>query len=376
MPEKIRVLQVFGSLHVGGAETRMMEVFRGIDRSQYAFDFLTMDLSAQHYEQEIRELGGRVFKIAPPRKNPFENLKNIYNVLKSNGPYHAIHAHTSFHCGLAMLAAKCAGVPVRISHARTTGSKHGNGFVQRWMLRGGRFLIAAFATHRLAISKDAARYLFGKKACTKKNVTVLPNAIDTDLYFQQPFPSCQKLYEEAGFSEDHFIIGHVGRFEQMKNHIFLLNLFREVYQQNDQARLVLIGDGSLRESIVQKTEEYGLTDKVFFAGVRGDVHMWLHIFNVVVIPSFYEGLCGVAIEAQAAGTPCVLSTGIPKEETDLHLGLTTYLSLEAPASQWIQQIAKAAEQVPPTHEEIQKAFEETGYSVCHVQQILCRIYSA
>lgn len=371
----IRVLQIFGSLNMGGAETRMMDIYRGLDREKYAFDFLTMDLSEQYYEAEIRNLGGRIFKIPPPRVNPLANLRAIEKILRENGPYDAVHAHTSFHCGFAVLAAARADVPVRIAHSRTTGSKQG-GAKQKMMLTVGRALIARYATHRLAISEAAARYLFGKNALQKQNVRVLPNAIDTTPYFSSPDCSVVDLYESFGLCNNDFILGHIGRFAPMKNQAFLLDLYRAVLEKKQNARLVFIGDGSMRAEIEAKAAQYGLTDRVVFTGVRNDVYRWLHLFDVVVMPSLYEGLCGVAIEAQAAGTPCVLSDAIPQAETDLQLGLTRYLPLTAPQSDWVDAVlaAESLPKVPQTT--IERVFDERGYTADSARQAMCAIYSS
>lgn len=371
----IRVLQIFGSLNMGGAETRMMDVYRGLDREKYAFDFLTMDLSEQYYESEIRSFGGQIFKIPPPRVNPLANLREIEKILRENGPYDAVHAHTSFHCGFAVFAAARVGVPVRIAHSRTTGSKQG-GIKQKIMLAVGRALIARYATHRLAISEAAARYLFGKHALQKQNVRVLPNAIDTAPYFSPQDCSVADLYESFGLCRTDFIIGHVGRFAPMKNQAFLLDLYRAVLEKKPNARLVFIGDGDMRAEIEAKAAQYGLADHVVFTGVRNDVYRWLHLFQVVVMPSLYEGLCGVAIEAQAAGTPCVLSDAIPQGETDLQLGLTRYLPLTAPQSDWVDAVL-ASEHLPKVPlETIERVFDERGYTAQSARQAMCAIYSS
>ncbi len=372
--DKIRVLQVFGSLNIGGAETRTMEIFRAVDKNKYSFDFLCMQSGKQFYEDEIVELGGNIIKVSEPHENPILNFKEIVGALKTNGPYDAVHAHTSFHCGLISLAAKIVGVSVRISHARTTGSKN-SGLKSKIMLLFGRCLIKLFSTHCLAISESAAAYLYGNNFKKNKKVVILPNSIDTSRYFDIEEEAVNKLMEEFALSDDNFIIGHVGRFESMKNHAFLIEIVREMVKKNPLIKLVLIGDGSLRTDIEKKVNLYGLSDNVIFGGNRTDVPLWMNIFDVVVIPSVYEGLCGVAIESQATGTPCVLSTGIPQKETDLGLGLTKYISLDEPIDNWIEAILIFKSPKSLDKSVIFDKLYDNGYTLESGTDNICKIYS-
>ncbi len=371
---KIRVLHVFGSLNVGGAETRTMELFRYIDKEKYSFDFLCMQSGKQFYEDEIMQLGGRVIHIPEPRRNPILNFKNIFSVLKENGPYNAVHAHTSFHCGLVSMAAKLAGVQVRISHARTTGSKN-HSLKNKIMLCFGRCLIGIFSTHCLAISEAAAAYLYGKNFQRNNKVRILPNSIDDSRYSDIKQESIDALLEEFSLSKDNLIIGHVGRFETMKNHAFLIELAREMVEDRPSAKFVLIGDGRLRPEIEQKVHDYNLVDNVIFCGNRTDVPVWMNIFDVVVMPSIYEGLCGVAIESQAAGTPCVLSTGIPEKETDLGLGLCKYVPLDSPVENWIETISNSCASAVIDKSVILDRLSASGYTLQSGLDEICKIYS-
>jgi len=368
-----RILQVFGSLNMGGAETRMMYVYNYIDRNKYSFDFLTMQTDHQYFEKQILDKGGKIFKIPAPRESgTISNIKNIYRIIKENGPYDAVHAHTSHHCGIVMLAAWLAGVKVRIAHSRTTGSKH-NSVASKVMLWIGRFLIAIFATNRLAVSKNAAEYLFGK-SYEKRSGMILPNALDLELYKSLDCSKIEAIKNEFGLNDSYPIIGHVGRFESMKNHSFLVDVFSVFNKKYPNSKLVLIGDGSLRDKTAEKVKALGLEKNVIFTGIRSDVHVFMSIFDVVVIPSVFEGLCGAVIEGQASGKPVVVSTGITVD-TDMGLDLVSFLSLDESTEAWADKIADVIDCKKPDREQIEKCFEKRGLSLSSEIEILKKIYS-
>ncbi len=310
----VRILQVFASLNIGGAESRMMDVFRSIDRNKYTFDFLTMQLDEQYFEAEIAALGGKVIKIASPRDCGIRrNLKALIRVMKE-GKYDAVHAHTSYHCGLVMLAAKIAKIPVRISHSRTAGSKQ-SGTKIKLMLKIGRFLINRYATCRFAISKEAGAYLF-----RNKNYTLLPNAIDLTHYKHRDEDAVKKLKEDFGLKDAEMILGQVGRFDHVKNHGFTLKLFHTYLKKHPTAKLVLIGNGPMSLQREQEAKSLGIFENVVFTGIRSDIPNWMFLFDALLVPSVYEGLGGVILEAQAAGTH-VLKSDSFTDEADMKIGL-------------------------------------------------------
>ncbi|GHU81173.1 putative glycosyltransferase EpsF [Clostridia bacterium] len=369
----MRILQVFASLNVGGAETRMMDVFRNIDREKFSFDFLTMSLEEQYYESEIKELGGKIIKIAPPReKGAFGNLKDIINVLKTNGSYDAVHAHTSHHCGVVMLAAKICGVSVRISHARTTGSKR-RSFASKISLALGRRFISMFATHRLAISSEAGAYLFGENSINKGNVLVMPNAVESEKLLLVDFELVEKLKMQYLKAGAYPVLGHIGRFEEMKNHTFILEIFDQFVKTNPNAFLILIGTGRLQPQIEQLAIEKNLMKNILFAGLRRDISNWLPIFNVFIMPSIFEGLGGAAIEAQIAGIPCVLSSAMPKE-VDMQMGLVKFLPLLDDKETWCKAVTEQLSCNIPTIQQRRQITNELGYSIDNAVKTLSEIY--
>lgn len=363
--KKIRVLQVFASLNVGGAESRMMDVYRKIDKTYFSFDFVTLEEGKQFFEDEIESIGGNVFKIASPRKaGVFKHIKDLRNCIK-RGQYDAVHAHTSYHTGIVMLAAFLEKVPVRIAHARTTDSIQ-KGIKTRAFILLGRFLNALFATKRVAISEEAGKFVFGGRS-----FEVIPNAIDLDKY-KNPKDKVI-LKKELGVAEDSKIIGHVGRFDSFKNQIFIVEWLSQ-YPEKENCTLVFVGDGEERATVENKAVEYGLKNKVVFTGVRKDVPELMNLFDILVFPSKVEGLGGVVLEAQAAGTPSVLSNAVPNE-VDMGLDLIERRGLNDGLSKWNEAVNKSFSKKSPSFDNIKNAFNNKKYSLNYAIERYSNIYS-
>ena len=231
-----------------------------------------------------------------------------------------------------LFAAWMAEVPVRILHNHSTSSP---GETKRNIMKAVlRPLAKLFANHYFACSKLAADWMYGKKLVDEGKVTIIHNAIDPDKFAFNP-EKRKILRKELGL-EGKFVIGHVGRFMFQKNHEFLIDLFAEVVKENPEARLILIGDGPLKEHIQQKVKNLGLSEKVQFLGIRNDVADLYNAMDLFLLPSHYEGLPVVGVEAQANGLPMIVSDRVTKEMkvTDL----VTYKSLDANKIGWIKSV--------------------------------------
>ncbi len=365
--KRIKVLQVLGSLNMGGAESRMMDVYRMMDRGSIHFDFLIFQKDEQFFEKEVQELGGEIIKLKMPGPGSIlRHIRQLRQVMRTGG-YDAVHAHTSYHCGLVMYAAWREKIPVRISHARTTSTKR-QGIAREIMVALGRALIKLFATDRLAISKDAGSYLF-----SGKEYTVLPNAIDIERYQVNGERDRALFREELGIPDGAFAVGQIGRFDPMKNHAFSLHWFRQYREQHPDSYLILVGDGPLRKGVQLQTEDLGVQNYVRFTGIRGDVPDLIHAFDVLLFPSTYEGLGGVVLESQAAGIPIVISDTLPTE-TDMGLGLVQRCSLSAELSVWNQAIDAARDRRHFEKTELLRAFDTKGFSLTYEISALTGIY--
>lgn len=362
---KIRILQVFGSLDMGGAETRMMDVFRHLNHEKYAFDFLVFQTKQQYYEDEIIKLGGKVWKCNPPSiEKILSVVRQVRRVLRA-GHYDAVHAHVSYFCGIVMYAAMKEHIQVRICHARTAGSMRG-GVTYRINEKIGKLLIKKYATHCLAVSKEAGSFLFDSQI-----YEVLPNAIDVKKIIDISNENIDEIAKQYELSKNLNIIGHIGRFDSVKNHDFILHWFHQYHELHENAYLVLVGEGPLREQMMQMADEMGLRDAIRFTGKTNRVYELLHLFSVLILPSKYEGLPGVVLEAQAAGIPSVVSKNIT-QEVDMGLSLVKWCNLEY--ADWSNTVDSCIYLETPDKSKIIKAFNEKHFSIDYLVDKLEKIY--
>ena len=329
----IRVLHVLGGLDVGGAESRIMDIYREIDRNKVQFDFLVHTEKKGFFEKEITELGGRIYTVA---KFGFKNFFSYLNVWKEffrNHPvYKIVHGHMLSTAFIYQRIAKKYNVPIRIAHSRC-GSRKKISFedvVKEIFKR----LVKFYVTDQFAVSEIAGRSAFGSRNIRNGKVRVLPNAIKSDKYkFNEELR--KKIRKEMNL-DDKFVIGHIGRFNKQKNHKFLIEIFNEIQKKKTESILLLVGDGELREDVENQVKELGLSKKVVFAGVRSDVPNLLQAMDVLLFPSFFEGFPGVVLECQAAGLPCIISDTITREVNIT--GLVEYVSLKKPAEYWAEKV--------------------------------------
>jgi glycosyltransferase EpsF len=355
-----------------------MDVYRKINREWLQFDFLSLNMDEnQYFEQEIKSLGGRIYKISSPRETGIiRHIKQLIKIFKNLNIDNnlIVHAHTLHHCGIVLYAAKKAGAKIRIAHARNTNSKH-TGIIAKINIVIGKWLITQYATHRLSISEDAAIFLFGRKWQQSKNSYILPNAVDLDKYWVNNSLKVENLRKKLSIPDDIFILGHVGRFEIMKNHHFVVELFAHYHKTvNPKSVLVLVGDGSLHTEIKEKVKDLELDSVVLLTGVRNDVHLFMKLFDVLLFPSLFEGLGGVVLEGQAAGTPCVISNKVPLA-ANLGLGLVKTVDLKAPMEEWITAIEKACSLETPSVLQIRTCFDAHNLSLSKEIEMLYKIYN-
>ena len=335
----IRILQVVGCMNRGGVETWLMHVLRNIDRDRFKMDFVLHTSESCHYNDEIRSLGCRII-VSPYRPHPNRNwwnyMANFRKILEKYGPYDVVHSHLDSFSGNILRIAKQAGVPIRIAHSHndTTIRVAEGGWVRKLYVAWLKKRIARYATVGLPCSRKAAIDLFGSQWKSDRRWQILYCGLDLEP-FQAQIDSAS-VRAELNIPQDAFVIGHVGRFEPQKNHQFLIEIAASIAQQEPNMRLLLIGNGSLRADIEAKVAQLGLTDKVVFAGVRSDIpRLMLGAMDIFLLPSLFEGLPLVLIEAQAAGLPCIYSDVI-SEEADVVKSLMKRLPLSDSASKWAE----------------------------------------
>ncbi len=370
----LRVLHVVGGMDRGGVETMVMNLYRKIDRTKIQFDFLCMKPGEHHYGQEIRDLGGRILRINPPRKvGIIRHIYEIISTIRRYGPFISIHSHTLFHSGIVMFAAFLAGVDQRICHSHSTSAVGSSKLSRKIYFNIMKILIKTFATDMIACSRDAGVYLFGKRALEADNVVVFPNAVDLRNYEKLTYDDALCLKKALDLPEDAIVIGHVGRFVKSKNHKFFITLMEYIKVNEINMRLVLVGDGELRNDIQNLIDEKGLSKYISFLGIREDIPELMNMFDVFVMPSLYEGLPVTLIEAQAAGTPCIVSDNVTGE-VDMGLNLIEFIPLNVPIQTWVKKIIEKAGKKCRDFDKIKEIYKKRKYNVEETVKDIMGIY--
>jgi len=308
MSKPIRVLQIIGLACGGGVEAVIMNYYRHIDKNKIQFDFVVHKGAVKSFVDEAKSMGAKVYEVTPYTENIFKFTCEIYRIIKKER-YQIVHSNMNSLSAFPLFAAYIAGVEVRILHNHTTDNKAEG--LRTWVKRLLRPFAKIFANQYWACSNLAAEWMYGKKAIANNKVTIINNAIDLEQFkFNEQVRI--RLRKELGL-ENCFVVGHVGRFMQQKNHCFLIDVFNKLVQQKQDARLLLIGDGPLKNEIEERVKKLELTEKVVFLGVRTDVASLYNVMDVFVLPSLYEGLGMVVVEAQVNGLPVLVSEAVPNE---------------------------------------------------------------
>ena len=331
--EPLRIAHIVGKMLGGGVEAVVMNYYRNIDKNKIQFDFICDNDSTNIPYEEIEKMGGRVILI-PPYQKIFKYHKELKKILRDN-KYKIVHSHINTLSFFSLYAAKCANVPIRIAHSHsTTNKKEKKKNLMKQILKPFSKL---FATHYMCCSELAGRWLFGNKEYDKKNVFLLNNAIDLEKFkYNEKIKS--KKRKELNIEEDMFVVGHIGRFVEQKNHKFIIDIFKEIYNINNNSMLLLVGQGPLMNEIKEKVFLEGLSNNVKFLGQRNDANELYQAFDIFLLPSLYEGLPVVGVEAQASGLLCFLSSDMTKETKILKS--TTIMKLSTSPKEWAKNIIK------------------------------------
>ena len=368
-----KILHIVGGMGKGGTETMLMNIYRKIDRSRIQFNFLYTTNEETYYDKEIKKLGGNIFRIEPLNIfNINKMVKQISDCINQNGPYKAVHAHTLFNSGIAMKAAKKSGVDIRISHAHTTADNEA-GLVRKIYISLMRKLVLDNSTNLLACSDLAGEYLFGIENIKSDKYAMFPNLISYKNIIDINHEDVEKFKIENKLQKDDLVIGHIGTFKESKNQKFLLKIVKALKKKNKNVKLLLVGDGSMRDELETMCKNLDISDKVIFTGTRDDIDVILNSMDAFVFPSTFEGLGLVLLEAQAAGLPCVVSEAI-QPEADLQLGLFSKLNLSDGAEFWANKIIEVCGKKETDKQKILDAFDKQEYSTEKCISKLLSIY--
>lgn len=327
-----RILYVHGGLlHRGGTEAVMLNYYRNMDKSRVHIDFLVHGFGQGEYDEEVLSAGSQIFHVVPKGENYRENARQIREILRNNS-YDAVHAHMDAGNAQVLKIAKQCGVPLRISHSHNTATQTENPLKKLYNSLEKK-KIRRYATHLFACSDMAGQWLYGK------GFTVIPNAIDTEKFAFDPEKRVE-VRQRLKIAPEETVVGHMGRFCYQKNHGQLLRVFRALLQKVPNARLLLVGDGEIKDEIQAKCVEMGIADRVLFTGAVATPADYMQAMDCFVLPSHFEGLPMVMVEAQAAGLPILASDAVTAKSK--LTPLVHFLPLQESDEKWAQTLTELA----------------------------------
>lgn len=362
-----RILHITGCMNRAGAETMLMNLYRYIDRSLFQFDFVSFSPNRGDYDDEIEELGGRVFQIL--ETNPIKRMRKLTQLLQTHSEWETIHCHTLFSNAFHLYAGYKAGVKQRITHSHSTSSSS-KSIISNIYHFVSRKIQAHYATHFVACGKDAGIYLFEDR----KDVLIVPNSIDLFSYYKKGKAYKDYLRNQFKLTPESILILQLGRLENVKNHKFSIGVLKALKEKNVSSHFFIVGQGSMDKELKNKIIELDLEDQVHFLGLRNDVAEILSGSDIMIMPSLYEGFPVVLVESQATGTPALIADTI-SSEVDLGVGLIHYLDLKEYPKVWADAIVKISQDKEELKEEQLKQIEEKGFDVKSNVRLLEKIYS-
>ena len=350
----IRVLQCVNDMHRAGLETMLMNYYRNIDRTKIQFDFLTHRPDKSDYDDEILSLGGKSLLCTKIISTELSSIFQIYEkkFFAEHPEYQIVHSHIDSMSYLPLLAAKKAGVPIRIAHSHNTSIDKDFKYILKQYFRKK---VTKAANYYCACGQEAGEFLF-----PGKEFTFIPNAIEVDKFLYNEEVRDRKR-KDLGLTSE-FVVGHVGRLSYQKNHELLIRIFNELHKKDANTILLLIGVGEKENEIRKQVHELKLDECVKFLGNRDDVNELYQAMDVFVMPSLFEGIPVVGVEAQFAGLPCVFSDKVPVEVK--FSSKTQFVGLNSRLEDWIRAIGKykgtekniAAEDLENSQYDIKKAY--------------------
>ncbi|HIU70978.1 MAG TPA: glycosyltransferase [Candidatus Enterosoma merdigallinarum] len=315
----------------GGVEAVVLNYCRHLSDS-FHFIFLIENESEIVNSKVINSIGGELV-IVPPYKHLLEYTKFLKSFFLSRKDIQVVHSNLSTMSFLPLRTAKKCHIPIRISEAHSTDSKAEK--LRSVLKHIFRHLTNRYLTDKFACSILAGEFQYGHSEVNNNNVFILPNAIEISR-FRFSIDQRLKTRHKLGLSESDFVIGHIGRFVSQKNHAFLINIMKQL--NNKQIKLLLLGEGEKENEIRELVNQLGLQSQVIFAGTTSHPEDYYSAFDLFCLPSLYEGLPVVAVEAQANGLPLLLADTITKECKILP---TTFFLSISDISSWVNKISQS-----------------------------------
>lgn len=307
MSEIIKIAQIMGRLSAGGVESVVFNYYRKIDKNMIQFDFFYDEDSEISPPIDLIEQGANFYPI-PSYKKLFPYMKKLEYYFNLN-QYKIVHSHVNSLSVIPLYVAKKANIPVRIAHSHSVPG--GKEFLKNVIKKTMRITSKIYATDYFACSRMAGEWLFGKKEYEQGNIYIMKNAVDWSKY--KIDKATQIKYKREYGLMDKFVIGHIGRLTYAKNHTFMIDILEEILKIKPNAVLFLVGDGERRQNIIRYIEKKNLLGKVIMAGAVHNAWEYYGLIDVMIVPSFFEGLSMTSIESQISGVPVVVSNAVPDD---------------------------------------------------------------
>ncbi len=318
---------------LGGIQTFIMAMYRKVDRTKIQFDFL-VEKEDPYFSDEIKKMGGHIYCISSRREGYSKYIKRLKDFFSEHDEYKIVHMHTSSLTNVEPLRiAKKHSVELRILHAHSSNIMGKFACIHKIFHKINKVTINRYCNKKIACSKEASEWMFG----TTSGVEMFSNAVDSKLFIYDEGNRAE-IRREFGISNSSVVLGCVGRFSHPKNHMKMIDIFSAFHKKDKESRLLLVGDGDLREQIEERVTVHNLENAVVFAGVRKDCFRFYSAFDVLVMPSLYEGLPVTLVEAQASNIPCIVSDTITRQ-VDFE-GKIKYVSLDSDDEEWVDIIQK------------------------------------
>jgi glycosyltransferase involved in cell wall biosynthesis len=364
----VNVLHVVARMDRGGVETWLMNMLRHMDRKQFMFHFLVHGDAEAAYDSEIMRLGGKIHHGANPWQL-YAYRKKFHQIVRDTGPFDVVHSHLYLFSGFVLWIANESRIPVRIAHSHTSRMTSSHQLLRRSYETLMRYAINRNATHRIGISQQAGSALFGDKS--PDTYRVLYYGIDFSRFAL--LPSSSEAKRAIGIDHNRKVLGHIGRFVNVKNHSFIVRLLDRV-RVSANAHLLLVGDGPLLVDVRRDIAKRYLADRCTFAGMQENVVPYLAAMDLLLLPSHWEGLGLTALEAQAAGLPVLASTGVPTE-IDVLKDRVCHLSLKEGIEVWAQAAIRMMRTMRREESDFSRILAQSKFGLDTCVQSLSRIYS-
>lgn len=372
--QKKKILIIAAAMDVGGIENQLMHLLRNADKEKFQIDF-TSTVPHSYYRDEIESLGGKVHSISRmSRKNPLPYCRALIRIMRE-GKYDIVHSHELFHSGIVLLTAAIAGVPGRFVHAHNwsdgDGSGRKRGIVRTVYNAVMRQMIRKYSTCQIACSTLAGKFLYGDDILDKPSYHLVFNSVDTGKYLQN-----YERKESGEFCDDGWInVLQVGRFSEIKNQLFTAQIALELKKRGKKIRILCAGNNGneYEDKVTAAIGEMEIREHMLLLGVRNDIDVLMRKSSAFLLPSLYEGMPLVLIEAQASGLPCVVADTFSRE-VDFEIGKVNWMQLSDGVSAWADAVEAAVSECRAEKEDVVRVVNEKRFDSKMFSRTLCDLY--